>query len=230
MNSLILKALKGEIIVSCQAEKDDPFNKPEYIALFAKAAQMGGAKCVRSEGIDNILAIKRIVDLPIIGLVKDTYEDGFVKITGSFKDVEKLVKINCDIIAIDGTFRVRDGLTGPDFIYQIKQKNNCLVLADISTVEEAIASVEAGADCVATTLSGYTPETQNKNLHPDFELIKILSKKVRVPIFAEGRIKTPMEAKKAIEMGAYSIVIGSAITRPRLITSWFVTSLNSHQK
>jgi len=227
MSSAIFDLLKGEIIVSCQAEGDDPFNTPQYISLFAKAAQMGGAKGIRCEGINNITVIKEIVNLPIIGLLKDTFENGFVKITGSFKDVDKLIKIKCDIIAIDGTFRKREGLTGPDFIKEVKKRYDCIIMADISTIEEAIASVEAGADCISTTLSGYTPEKQFNSNHPDFILMKLLSERISVPFFAEGRIKTPNEAREAIKLGAHAVIIGTAITRPRVITSWFVNELNT---
>jgi len=224
-SAMIINSLKGELIVSCQAEGDDPFNTPEYVALFAKAAQMGGAKGIRSEGIDKIKAIKKAVNLPVIGLVKDIFEDGYVKITGSFNDVERLIKVGCDIIAVDGTFRIREGLTGPDFIKVVKQKYDCIVMADISNFDEAIASAKAGANCVSTALSGYTLETKSKNTGPDFELIEELSKTISVPVFAEGRINTPEDARKAIELGAYSIVVGTAITRPRIITSWFVNEI-----
>jgi len=227
MSSAIFDLLKGEMIVSCQAEGGDPFNTPEYVSLFAKAAQMGGAKGIRSEGINNIIAIKEMVNLPIIGLLKDTFENGFVKITGSFKDVEKLMKVKCDIIAIDGTFRKREGLTGPDFIKSVKDKYDCIVMADISTLEEAIASEKSGADCISTALSGYTPEKHFILNKPDFKLIKLLSHTISVPIFAEGRINTPKEARRSIELGAHAVITGTAITRPRVITSWFVNELKN---
>jgi N-acylglucosamine-6-phosphate 2-epimerase len=226
-NISILNSLKGELIVSCQAEGLDPFNTPEYVTLFALAAKMGGARGIRSEGIDKIQSIKGSVDLPIIGLLKDYFDDGFVRITGSFKMVENLIDIGCDIIAIDGTFRKREGLTGPKFIEQVKYRYSCIVLADIATDEEAIASKEAGADCVSTTLSGYTPETQFRCDSPDFNLIKRLSQTISIPVFAEGRINTPQEAKKAMDIGAYAVIVGSAITRPRIITSWFANKIKN---
>ena len=115
----VLSGLQGQFIVSCQAEGDDPFNTPEYVALFAKAAVEGGAKGIRSEGLEKIKCIKASVPVPVIGLLKSTFDDGFVKITGSFKEVEELIRIDCDIIAIDGTNRLREGLTGPDFIEEV---------------------------------------------------------------------------------------------------------------
>ena len=122
MNDL-LKQLKGGMIVSCQAEGDDPFNAdPEYMALFARAAEMGGAIGIRTQGIEKLKAIKRAVNLPVIGLLKSLFPDGTVCITGSFKEVEQLIEAGSDIVAIDGTFRKRDGLTGPEFIREVKNK------------------------------------------------------------------------------------------------------------
>lgn len=220
-----LKSLKGEMIVSCQAEGTDPFNKPDYVALFAKAAEMGGAKGIRTEGINKLKAIKQATELPIIGLLKSQYDDGSVKITGSEQEVAELIEAGSDIIAIDGTFRLRDGLTGPDFIAMIKRKYKCVILADIATFDEAIACEKAGADCISTTLSGYTPDTESENTHPDFNLIERLAGVLKVPLFAEGRINTPAEAKKAMSLGAYAVISGTAITRPRVITQWFVNAI-----
>jgi len=225
MNNLI-EELKNSIIVSCQSEGDDPFNEnPEYMALFARAAEKGGAKGIRTQGIEKIKAIKRAVCLPIIGLLKSKYEDGTVLITGSFNEVEQLISAGCDIIAIDGTFRTREGLTGPSFIKEVKKNYGCIVLADIATYEEAIACEKAGADCISTTLNGYTPNTLQFNNGPNFDLLKTIVKDVIKPVFAEGRYNTPAEARKAIQLGAYAVITGTAITRPRVITSWFVDAI-----
>jgi len=227
----IIKSLNKTVIVSCQAEENDPFNDPEHIALFAKAAQMGGAKGIRSEGLEKIKKIRQTVDLPLIGLIKSMFDDGFVRITGSINEVEQLIEAGCYIIAVDGTFRLREGLTGPEFISKIKKEYNCLVMADIARSEEGIACEHSGADCISTALSGYTPETKTKCDEPDFELIHKLANDVSIPVFAEGRLNTPEAAKKAIQSGAYAIIAGTAITRPRVITSWFVDKiLNSKIK
>lgn len=225
MNDL-LKSLKGAFIVSCQAEGNDPFNCPGYVALFAKAAQMGGARGIRSEGVEKIISIKQEVSLPVIGLLKSSFENGMVKITGSFREVEELLGIGCDIIAIDGTERLRENLTGPDFIAAVKRKYSCCVLADIATRPEALACEQAGADCVSTTLSGYTPETFSVSVEPDYQLVQSLVDELKVPLFAEGRINTPAQAEKMMALGAYGVISGTAITRPRVITSWFVKAMN----
>jgi len=222
------KFQKG-LIVSCQAEGDDPFNSPEYIAAFALAAEMGGAVGIRSEGIEKIKAVKSRINLPIIGIIKGQYHDGWTLITPDFKDVENLINIGCDIIAIDATERERpNGLNGFEFLEEVKRRYSVPIMADISTFKEGIRAAELQADLIATTLAGYTPYTSIKDsLNPDFDLIYELSSSIEIPIIAEGRIWTPSDAIKAIESGAYAVVVGTAITRPRIITLMFVEALKS---
>lgn len=226
MNKL-LEQLRGGMIVSCQAEGNDPFNaNPEYMALFAKAAEMGGAIGIRTQGIAKLEAIKRATKLPVIGLLKSQFSDGTVRITGSFAEVEQLIASNSDIVAIDGTFREREGFSGPKFIKEVKKRYGCCVLADIATYEEAKACEEAGADCVSTTLNGYTPDTLQFHDGPNYDVLKACIEGLSIPVFAEGRYNIPAEARKAMELGAYSVITGTAITRPRVITQWFVQEIN----
>ena len=187
---------------------------------------MGGAIGIRTQGIAKLEAIKRVTNLPVIGLLKSLFEDGTVRITGSFEEVERLILANADIVAIDGTFRQREGLSGPAFIRMVKNRYGCLVLADIATCEEAKACEEAGADCVSTTLNGYTPDTLQYHDGPNYDVLKECVEGLSIPVFAEGRYNTPAEAAKAIELGAYSVISGTAITRPRVITRWFVEEIN----
>ena len=222
----ILEQLRNSIVVSCQSEGSDPFNAtPIYMGLFAKAAEMGGARGIRSEGIEKIKAIKEITKLPIIGLIKSKFADGTVCITGIFDEVKQLINVGCDIVAIDGTFREREGYNGPDFIREVKRRYDCLVLADVATCAEAIACECAGADCVSTTLNGYTPDTKTNSNKPNLEILNEIIKHLSIPVFAEGRYNTPIDARKAMEIGAFGVIIGSAITRPRVITSWFVEAI-----
>lgn len=222
----VISKLRGKLIVSCQAEGNSPFNSPGGVTMFAKAAIMGGAAAIRSEGIEKTKMIIEQTNVPVIGLVKSKFEDGSVRITGTFKDVEDLISISTHIIAVDGTFRLRKNLSGPDFIRYIKAKFNCLIMADIAKEDEALACDEAGADLISTTLNGYTPETTRDKIHsPNFQLVKSLVNKIKIPVIAEGRINTPEAAKKMIELGAYSVVVGTAITRPHIITSWFVDAI-----
>lgn len=225
-NLNIFQKLRYGLVVSCQAEGESPFNSPEGVSLFARAAVQGGATGIRSEGVEKTRRIISEVDIPVIGLSKSYFPDGFVKITGSFSEVESLVKIGAHIIAVDGTFRKREGLTGQEFINKIKCDFNCTVMADISTYEEGIECQAAGADCVSTTLNGYTPETAGDSTQgPNFKLLELLAGKLSVPVFAEGRINTPEAAAKMIRKGAWSVVTGSAITRPALITQWYIEAI-----
>jgi N-acylglucosamine-6-phosphate 2-epimerase len=226
MNNEIISKLKHGLIVSCQAEGDSPFNTPEGVTMFAKSAIAGGAVGIRSEGIEKTKMILKTVDVPVIGLVKSQFDDGSVRITGSFSDVDDLSFIGCPIIAVDGTFRKREGLTGPEFIRRIKSEFDSLIMADIAKEEEAIECEQAGADLISTTLNGYTPDTIVEKIHsPNFELVKSLVSKLNKPLFAEGRINSPEAAKKMIELGAYAVVVGTAITRPHIITGWFVNTI-----
>lgn len=228
MHPFFKKTYKG-LIVSCQAEGDSPFNNPRGVAAFAICAQMGGAAAIRTEGVHNVQEIKNSVTLPLIGLVKSNFDDGHVRITGTENDVKELLDAGCDMIAIDGTSRLRENITGPEFIAMVKKKYRVLVMADIATKDEAIACYEAGANCISTTLSGYTPETASLDLrYPDFDLLEALVKDLgdRLPIFAEGRFNTPELASQAIESGAWAVVTGTAITRPQTITKWFYDAIN----
>ncbi len=215
-----------DLIVSCQAEGDSPFNSPEGVTMFAKSAIAGGAVGIRSEGIEKTKMILESVNVPVIGLIKSKFEDGSVRITGSFSDVDDLSAIGCPIIAIDGTFRKRDGLSGPEFIRRIKTQFNALIMADIANEDEAMECEQSGADLISTTLNGYTPETKKDKIYsPNFELVKSLSQKIKKPVIAEGRINSPEAAKKMIELGAFAVVVGTAITRPQIITSWYVDAI-----
>ena len=224
----LFNKIKSGLVVSCQAEGNSPFNSPDDVAKFAVCAEMGGAAGIRTEGIEKARAIRARVNLPLIGLVKSEFEDGYVRITGKEKDVKDLMDAGSDIVAIDGTFRLREGMTGPEFIKTMKQKYNILIMADIATFEEGRACAEAGADCLSTTLSGYTPETAEKDLSgPDLDLIKKLNEHFngRIPVIAEGRYNTPELTRQAIKAGAWTVVTGTAITRPQVVTKWFYDAI-----
>ncbi len=217
--------VKNSLIVSCQFDADDPFNSPEYVSLFALSAKIGGAGGIRTEGKENIKAIKSKVQLPVIGSIQSSYPDGSVLITPDIKDLNEIIEAGADILAVDATERIRpNGLTGFEFLRQARVNHpGTLILADVSTFEEGIQAAELGADLVSTTLSGHTPATiQKAREGVDFDLIERLSDSLVVPVIAEGRILLPSEAVHAFELGAYSVVVGAAITRPTVITQMFV--------
>ena len=215
------------LIVSCQAEPSDPFDSPPSIALFARAAELGGAAGIRACGAANVRAIRSVVSLPVIGLTKSAYPDGFVLITADFGDVEELAAAGAALVAVDATLRRRpNGLTGPEFVAQIKNRYGLPVMADVSTLDEGVAAVSAGADLVATTLAGFTPQTRGATAAgPAFSLLEALVARLPVPVILEGSVWTPEQARRGLELGAYAVVVGTAITRPRVITRAFVSQM-----
>ena len=222
-----IQKLKDGIIVSCQAEGNDPFNHPRMLAAFAQAAQMGGAVAIRAEGIENISAIRAVVDLPIIGIIFGQYLDESALITPDFSDIENILEAGADIVALDVTPRLRpNGMDGIEFFDEVRNKYSVPLMADISTFAEGVQAAELGADAVATTLSGYTSYSETTSTdEPDFQLIEDLSRVAKVPVIAEGRIWTLDQARAAQRGGAFAVVVGSAITRPRVVTSKFVDAL-----
>ena len=218
-----IEQVKGKLIVSCQALEDEPMFGASTMAQMATAAQMGGAVAIRANGPDDIRAIRAKLTLPIIGLYKDGSEG--VYITPTFRHAQAVAEAGADIVALDATARSRpDGSQLQDLIRRIHTELHCLVLADVSTLEEGHAAAAMGADFVAPTLAGYTDySTQQEG--PDLALIRQLVEQVPAPIIAEGRIRTPQEARAALDAGALTVVVGSAITRPRWITEQFAEAI-----
>lgn len=224
----IVKKLKGGLVVSCQALPEEPLYREEggVMVLMAKAALENGALGIRAQGVVDVKQIREFTDEPLIGIIKINYEGYKQYITPTMKEVDALVEAGADIIALDATDQTRgDGLTSYEYIKAIKEKYpNQLLMADISTLEEGIASAEAGIDFIGTTMSGYTDYTEQTE-DPDYQLIKDLTEHTNVPIIAEGRFRTPEHAKKALELGAFCVTIGGAITRPQEIVQRFVREL-----
>lgn len=218
----VLAPLHGGLIVSCQAEAGEPLYGAEHMAALAVAAMQGGAAGIRANTPSNIAAIRRLVVLPIIGLFKQDLPGYAVRITPTVDSAVQVARAGADIIAIDATLRPHpDGLGLAERIGRIHELTHCQVMADISTLSEGLAAEQAGADLVSTTLSGYTEDSPHQEA-PDFELLKRLIADLRVPVVAEGRIATPEQAAEAIALGAFAVVVGSAITRPQWITHRFV--------
>lgn len=228
-NAEILKKIKGGLIVSCQALSSEPLCDPYIMAKMAYAAKLGGAVGIRANTVIDITAIKKTVDLPIIGIIKSVYEDSDVYITPTMKEVDELVNIGCEIIATDATKRLRpNGETIEDFFVKVREKYpNQLFMADTSCFDEGKAAAELGFDLIGTTMAGYTPYTKGRTL-PDLELIKKYSSELEKPIIAEGGIWTPDDLKNVYKNGAFSAVCGTAITRPMDITKRFVKALEEN--
>lgn len=220
MKPMVLK--KGSLIVSCQALSNEPLHGSHIMARMALAAKEGGAKGIRANSGADIIAIKKVVDLPVIGIVKQDYDNSPIYITPTMKEVDEVVSAGAEIIAIDATCRPRpDGHSLQEFIERIRVSYpDIFIMADVSTYEEGLRSIELGVDIISTTLSGYTEATKDVSL-PNFELLSQLIAKTDIPVICEGGIQTPEQFKKALDLGAYACVVGSAITRPQLITKKF---------
>lgn len=220
----IIQQLKGGLIVSCQAPEGTPLHGSAIMAAMAKAAEVGGAVGIRANGPDDIRAIRATVRLPIIGIYKIVMPGYDTYITPTLGAAKEVAEAGADIIAVDATDRPHPKeLTAAELIAEIKTLG-LPVMADISTFEEGVSAAAAGADIVATTMSGYTPYSPQIE-GPDFELIRRLSEVIRVPIIAEGKIWTPEEARHALDEGAHAVVVGTAITRPHVVTERFVKAM-----
>jgi N-acylglucosamine-6-phosphate 2-epimerase len=221
----ILRRLRGGLVVSCQAPPGDPLHGPTFTAAMARTAVLGGAVGIRADGPADVQAVREAVDVPVIGLWKQGAQG--VYITPTVDHARAVAEAGAEIVAIDATGRPRpDRSTVPKVVAGLRRTHRCLVMADVSTVEEGAAAVTAGVDLVATTLSGYTPYSRQRP-GPDLELVAALAARVEVPVVAEGRIATPQEARAALDAGAWTVVVGGAITRPQLITARFVAALGS---
>lgn len=218
--------LKGGLIVSCQALPEEPLHSSFIMSKMAKAAFLGGAVGIRANSSVDILAIKQEVDIPIIGLDKQVYENSSVFITPTMKEIDVLVECGVDIIATDATDRIRpDGKTLEQFFKEVKSKYpNKLFMADCSTYEDGALAASLGFDIVGTTLSGYTELTKGTEL-PNFKLMERLSKELSVPIIAEGGIWSPEQCKQAMDTGVFAVVVGTAITRVREITKKYASAI-----
>jgi N-acylglucosamine-6-phosphate 2-epimerase len=213
------------LVVSCQALEDEPLHGPHHMAAMAVAAQMGGAAGIRANGTRDIAAIKQAVDLPIIGLIKRSLPGFEVYITPTLEDALAVHEAGAAIVALDGTARARPDHRSLEQTIRELHAQGVLVMADISTLEEGVYAAAAGADYVSTTLSGYTPYSRQEE-GPDLELISELKSRISTPVAAEGRIRNPEEAWKAIQAGADFVVVGAAITRPQQITASFAREMS----
>jgi N-acylglucosamine-6-phosphate 2-epimerase len=213
------------LIVSCQALPDEPLYGSEHMAVMAKAASLGGAVGIRANFPQDIAAIRKMVPLPIIGLYKKEFPEVEVYITPTIETATEVSNAGADIIAIDATLRPHPfGKSAADLASEIHQNLNKPVLADIDNLAAGLAAEAAGFDAVSTTMSGYTKESPALP-GPDFELIESLSKRLSIPVIAEGRFWSVEEVNQAFALGAYAVVIGAAITRPMLITKRFVQGI-----
>lgn len=228
MADKVLESIRGGLIVSCQALEDEPLHSPYIMQRMAVAAMWGGAAGIRANTVSDILKIREEVPLPVIGIIKKEYEDSEVFITPTLKEVDELAAIRPEIIALDGTDRIRPGgIKLEEFFREVRKRYPAqLFMADCSTLEEGIHAADLGFDVIGTTLNGYTAYTKGSVL-PDISLIKDLVENTGKPVIAEGGIWTPDELRSVIGTGVLAAVIGTAITRPMDITKRFVNALHT---
>jgi N-acylglucosamine-6-phosphate 2-epimerase len=216
-----INQVEHRLIVSCQALPDEALCSPDIMARMAISVAQGGARAIRSNSPVDVKAIRLAVKLPIIGLYKENFPGFDVIITPTLKHALEIAAAGADIIALDCTNRPHPDGDFADIITKIHAQTNCMVMADISTLEEGLAAEAAGADMLSTTLSGYTPYSPQQK-GPDLDLVTRLAARSAIPVIAEGRYHTPQQVKQALKNGAVSVVVGGAITRPRQITEYFV--------
>lgn len=220
--------MKGKLIVSCQALPHEPLHSSFIMGRMALAAKEGGAQGIRANTKEDIAEIQSQVDLPIIGIVKRDYEDSKVYITPTMKEIHELMEVKPEIIALDATADLKPGGKRlKEFYQEIRAAYpDQLLMADCSTVEEALYADRLGFDFIGTTLVGYTEQSRGLKIEEnDFEIIREIVANAKHRVIAEGNVNTPAKAKRVIELGAFSVVVGSIITRPQVITRTFAEEL-----
>lgn len=222
----ILATLHRQLVVSCQAAPNDPMENTETLRRVARSAVLGGARALRLNSPEDIRAIRLDTAVPIIGIQK-SYRGGKLRITPTFADAAALATAGANVIALDCTDRTHShGEPWREIVNRIKAELGLLVMADIATLGEAIAAAKAGCDLIGTTLNGYTEETAG-NTGFNWQLIADIHRETACPVVAEGHIGTPAEARRALDAGAWCVVVGSAITRPGTITANFLRALEA---
>ncbi|MEP6559850.1 MAG: N-acetylmannosamine-6-phosphate 2-epimerase [Nakamurella sp.] len=222
----LITLLAGGLIVSCQAYPGEPLRHPETMAQMAEAVVTGGAVAIRAQGLADISFIKGRTAVPLIGLWKDGHDGVFI--TPTLRHARAVRDAGAEIVAIDGTRRPRpDGRTLAETITDLHQTGPTLVMADCGSLDDALAARDGGADIIGTTLAGYTTDRPRTD-GPDLALLaEMVGHLPGIPIVAEGRIHTPAHAKAALDTGAHAVVVGTAITHPTTITSWFHQALTA---
>ncbi|MFC6315353.1 N-acetylmannosamine-6-phosphate 2-epimerase [Lapidilactobacillus achengensis] len=227
-----LEILRDKLIVSCQALPDEPLHSSFIMSRMARAVAAAGATAIRANSMIDILAIKEEISLPIIGIIKREYEGSDVYITPTVREIDQLAICNVEIIAMDATTRKRPKQSLSEIVrYTRMRYPDVLLMADTSTVEEAQNAEKLGFDLIGTTMHGYTDYTRGLNIADNnFSYLHEIVHAVHTPVVAEGKLSTPEMAKHALDVGAYTVVVGSAITRPQLITAHFVDKINNITK
>ncbi|AID02363.1 N-acetylmannosamine-6-phosphate 2-epimerase [Staphylococcus xylosus] len=217
------------LIVSCQALPDEPLHSSFIMSKMALAAYEGGAVGIRANSKEDIIAIKQEINIPVIGIVKRDYDYSDVFITATSKEIDELIESQCEVIALDATKQTRPKESLKSLVSYVREKAPHIeIMADISTLDEAINADKLGFDYIGTTLHGYTSYTKGHILYENnFQFLKDVLAHVDAKVIAEGNVVTPEMFKTVTDLGVHCTVVGGAITRPKDITKRFINVLNT---
>ena len=217
------------LIVSCQALPDEPLHSSFIMSKMALAAYEGGAVGIRANSKEDIIAIKQEIDLPVIGIVKRDYDHSDVFITATSKEIDELIESKCEVIALDATKQIRPKESLQTLVSYVRENApHIKLMADISTLDEAINADKLGFDYIGTTLHGYTSYTKGHiSYENNFQFLKDVLAHVDAKVIAEGNVVTPEMFKTVTDLGVHCTVVGGAITRPKDITKRFIDVLNT---
>lgn len=222
----LLEKLRGGLVVSCQPVDNGPMDQPQIVAAMAQAAVAGGALGLRIEGLENLRAVRPLVAVPIIGLIKRDLTDSPIRITPFSTDVRDLAAAGADIIAYDATDRVRPEAAAA--LLSAIRATGALAMADCATLAEARAAYAQGAAILGSTLSGYTADTQSSDPEPNFALVRDLAA-TSAFVMAEGRYHSPDLVARARKAGADAVTVGTALTRLEHMVGWFVAAMQAER-
>lgn len=229
MKNTFLDDVKGHLIVSCQALSDEPLHSSFIMSRMALAAKQAGSAGIRANSVVDIQAIQDEVDLPIIGIAKVDYDDSPVYITPTMKEMRAVAATGVPVVATDVTGQKRPGgVQLADIVKEFRQEfPDTLLMADTGSLDNVREANKLGFDLIGTTMHGYTPDTEGMNIADnDFEYLKQVLKVADAPVVCEGKINRPEKARRVLDLGAHTVVVGGAITRPKQIAEEFIAAID----
>lgn len=226
----VISQLRNGLIASCQAPESSPLKRSSLIAALALAAEGQGAVGVRVDGNRDIRAVAKAVAIPIIGIEKRHSDESSVYITPTLDALRRVCRAGAEIVALDATARRRPkGQSLAEIIAAARGEFKIPIMADVATLTDGLRAAEFGADLIATTLHGYTEDTRGSE-SPAFGLLRSLVRKTRLPVILEGRVRTPEQLRRAFDLGAYAVVVGTAITGVEWLVRRFVEATPGTRK
>lgn len=220
----VLDEFDGGLVVSCQARPGNPLHGTSPVAMMAQAAELGGARGLRIDGPADIAAVTAVTTLPVMASHKVEHAASRVFITPTVDSARQVLEAGARIVALDATNRRRPHEEALGAIVDTLHSAGAVAMGDLASIDDLPHALAADIDAVGTTLSGYTGVGPVPD-EPDFALLARLVRNSPVPVFAEGRYWSPDQVKRAFDLGASFVVVGTAITNPMAITSRFVHAI-----